>query len=448
MSLNIDLNKVNEKKIDHYLQQFGLKANGKIASKVNALERHQRPTTEGGTVDPANMSAPCDNCGGVSDYTLPECPFCGVGNDEDIPAAAKPNGVVHEEMTRDELPGGELVAGGSAVEAADAVEEDGDDDTRAGSQDDVGSHHDPEPPTRHDEHPPEVTGEHAVETSQPAVDEEAPADAEERTMKTTTQKLTKVKRQKGDVVETTGTEIAAPAVKLDAAVKRVHEALSAGAMSYWDLGRALVDIYDDNLWKQRTDGTGRQAFPSFNVFLRDELHMSGPTAFSVMDAARHFSKKDFELIGHSKLTPMLRLPEDRRTQLFEEAKAGKLSRKRILEIIDTEVPKGSVRETGRRGPGAAASAAGSKALSEKAAARKVLPKPDGELTAVRQLGRVKLKLWQRPNVKKPNEKPVRAVSVTQDPWCEEKLANGVVVRYTVVKTPNGLELVVETKRAD
>lgn len=447
MSLNIDLTKVNEKTVDHYLHAYNITAKGGLNAKVNALEKHQRKTTDGGSVDPANISTPCTVCGGISDVTLPECPYCGAKDTEDIPTEAKPtNGAGHEDIPELSL----------ATEAADdePESESGDDDIRAGSQDDVGSHHDQDPP--------EVTGEHAVgnaqpavESDQPPVDEPPPEDAQERTMKTTTQKLTKVKRKNTDsVVETTGREIAAPADKLDAAVKRVHEALSAGAMSYWELGKALVDIFDDQLWKQRTDGTGRQKYPSWNVFLRDELHMSAPNAFSVMDAARHFSKKDFELIGHTKLSMMLRLPEERRTKLFEEAKAGKLSRARIKEIIADEVPKGTVRDTGRKSHAAdpeqhkKKTAKAAEANRERAAARRVLPKAEGGVTAVYEVGRSKLKLFARPNVKKPTEKPARAVSVSQDPWCEETLVNGVVVRFTIIKTPTGLELHREIRRPE
>lgn len=383
MSLKIDMTKIDEKIVDKYIADFNIKVKGGITAKVNALEKYQLETTP--TDD---MSGPCTKCGGESDFNLPQCPYCG-----DVDMGDMPNVEPVAEVTTE------------GVEAPAA----------------------PAPVT---------------ETTPPV---EAPQ-VEVTTVKK--QNLTRVTKPASPVVETTGELVTAK--ELDDAVESVHQALRQGATSYWDLGTALLVIWEKQLWKQRIEG-GRQKFASWNLFCRDELAMSGANTFSIMDAAKAFSKKDMEDIGHSKLQLMLRLPKDRQQQLTEEAKKGRLTRARLKEIVEGETTKGAVRDTGRgKANNPRLSEATAKAAEKKrektAAARRVAPPPDGEITAVSQLGRSKFKMYARPNVKKPNEKPSRAMSVTQDPWCEETLLNGVVVHYTVLKTATGFELHVDRKR--
>jgi hypothetical protein len=380
MSVNIDLAKVKEQIVDKYVAHYGLKPRGGLNAKVNALEKH---TLE--HVDPANHSAPCTNCGGTSDFNLPECPYCGdVDTEGDVPTSIPTN----------------------AVAVAEA----------------------PEP---------------AAAASIAAAGVEVVGDSAPKPKK---QKLTKVENPKkpnganghASMTQTTTTELVA-ATELDAAVVRVHDALKHGANSYYELGLALVDIFDRQLWKQRIVG-GKQKHSSWALFCREELHMSHVNTFGIMDVAKAFSKEDFEEIGHTKLKLLLPLPKDRQQALAEEARKGRLPRARLKEIVAAEKPAQSA-STGRK----TRSAAATSAAAEKRAARK-LPKPDGELTAVSQLGRTTLKMYARPNPKKAEAKPSRAVSITQDPWCEHVLVNGVVERFTVIKGTDGIKLIIERKR--
>jgi hypothetical protein len=332
------------------------------------------------TVSEADMSAACTVCGGESDFNLPECPYCG------------------------------------SIETNDATPTIAD---AAGSQ---------------------VVDDKAPESAQPS---------KQRMGRPKPAKKTKGSKAKANG-DATGIETAEPAAhtaelvhskELDDAVGRIHQALRGGASSYWEMGTAMLEIFDKQLWKQRVVG-GRQSFTSWNMFCREELALSPVNTFAIMDSARAFSKKDFEDIGHSKLHLMLRLPKERQQLLLEEAKQGRLPRSRLKEIIEGEVPKGHVRETGRRKVKGTTNAA----KVNRSAARKIHT-PDGEITAVSQLGRTKLKLWARP-AKKAKSKPIRAISVTQDPWAEEQLVNGVVVRYIVMKTATGLELIIERNRPE
>lgn len=415
MSIKIDITKVNEAVIDRYLATYGIKSRGGLNAKLQALEKYQ---TDLDNVPKEQQSAACTNCGGESDLRLPECPYCGTKEIEDGPPAEASTEVVEPVVVLTHEP----------LEPV---------------QDPIVSDVKPEPLAA----APEV---------QVAVPMQTTGGQRMRRVERTKEK-TKSNGTTTTVVTTTGAELAASG-ELDAAVVRVQVALRSGANSYWDLGSALLDIFEKKLWKQRIVG-GKQAFSSWNLFCRDELNMSHVNAFSIMDTARAFSRKDFEDLGHSKLQLLLRLPKERQQVLLEEARKGQLPRARLKEIVEGEVPKGERRETGRKNANnprlAEAGAAGTEKLREKAAMRKAerdknkaTPRPDGELTAVSQLGRTKIKLYARPNPKKPKEKPMRAVSITLDPWGEEVLVNGVVVRYTVMKAAAGWELLIERKRAE
>lgn len=392
MSIRIDLDQVKEAIIDKYLAHYGLEVKGRLNAKVNALEKFTL-STEPVNVPEANHSLPCTVCGGVSDVNLPECPYCGTVDVEDVPTNIPTNAV-------------------AAAETSDPVEV-------------VTS---PEP---------------AAENAEPAA---AAPDVEPQTEVVQSskkkQKLTRVEKPKktNGASQTTTTELVA-AKELDDAVTRVHDALKHGANSYWELGRALGDIFDRQLWKQRIEG-GKQKYSSWALFCRDELGMGAANTFSVMDAARAFSKEDFEELGHSKLRLLLQLPKERQQMLAQEARKGQLPRARLKEIVDAEKPA-EPRHTGRQTRTTAATTA----AAEKRAARR-LPKPQGELTAVSQLGRSTHKLYARPNPKKPDAKPSRAVSVTQDPWCEVTLVNGVIERFTVMKSADGLKLIIDRRRGD
>lgn len=378
MSLNVNLEKADPKMVAKYLAHYNLSVTGSLNAQINALEKHTKET-----VEEADMSSPCTVCGGESDFNLPECPYCGtVETNDQPPVLAK---TVEDDDVDSARPtnGGHVVPPGT--EAATAAKK----------------------------------GKQKMGRPKPTPKAKKKADAPAEPVAHTAELV--------------------HSKDLDDAVDRVNVALRAGASSYWELGTALLEIFDKQLWKQRVVG-GKQSFSSWNLFCRDELGMSPGNTFSIMDASRAFSKKDFEDIGHSKLILMLRLPKERQQMLLEEAKQGRLPRARLKEIVEGE---GEVRTTGRRKDKSGGAAAAATAKRERSAKRR---QPDGEITAVSQLGRTKLKLWARPPAKKPNAKPTRAVSVTQDPWAEEQLVNGVVVRYVIVKTASGLELIIERNR--
>lgn len=266
------------------------------------------------------------------------------------------------------------------------------------------------------------------------------------------QKLTKVERDAAKVAAKTAlapahdASVVPEGVRLlDDAVEKVRVAQGASVQGYYDLGKAMLEIFDGNLWKHRLGADGKPLFRGWNQFAQDELGISSTYSYQIMETSKNFSREDFALIGSTKLVQILRLKPEQRTQLLEEAKAGRMPRKRLLEIVRGEVGE-ERRDTGRSGGngGKRLGGAGTKALKAKAEAKTAAKRDrEGELTAVGVMGKVKLPLYARVAKGKENK---RAASLAQDPWGEEKLANGIVQRYRLVKETKGLVLIIERTR--
>jgi hypothetical protein len=247
------------------------------------------------------------------------------------------------------------------------------------------------------------------------------------------------------VVSDPKTEVVPVAVKaLDDGVAAVHKVLEAVTYSYWDLGKALQPLFEDQLWKARLGSDAKPIYKGWNQFVQSEFGISPMRSYEFMDASKYFKREDFQLIGYTKLVPLLRLPEEKRQELLAEAKKGRLPRARILEIVREEVGDAR-RDTGRSGGGSAAGgAAGTRRIRENAAARRESPSPDGEITAVHALGRVRVPLFRRP--KSSKDEPKRADSLAHEPHGSEELPNGVLVTYKVVKESKGLALIIVRSR--
>jgi hypothetical protein len=74
----VDLGKVDKVHLARIAAQLG--------AKVPPGATSQRLVEEVGKIfdrTPASLAGPCDNCGGMSDSSLTECPFCGIGEGDD-----------------------------------------------------------------------------------------------------------------------------------------------------------------------------------------------------------------------------------------------------------------------------------------------------------------------------------------------------------------------------
>jgi hypothetical protein len=229
---------------------------------------------------------------------------------------------------------------------------------------------------------------------------------------------------------------------LDAAVKRVNVIRRAGAMCAWELGVEIGRIFDERLYILRTTKDGHVRYKNWSQFCQVELGMSRDQSYKLIDVARLFKREDVERLGTEKLSLMVQVPEGERQRLLEAARAG-MSKRGVKDEIrllgSGSKPAGSPRDpTGAR---SRAGAAG-KAASQQAAR----PRDDKSITVVTQLGRTTIKLFARPKAKGAD--PKRATSLAQDPFGEERPVNGIRISYRIVKTPQGLALIVDRKREE
>lgn len=212
---------------------------------------------------------------------------------------------------------------------------------------------------------------------------------------------------------------------LDRAIEKVNAAHAKGAKAYWELGNAVKDIHDRKLYTQRSGVDGKPKYKSWLQFCQEELKMSDQHASRAMNVAAAFSKEDFEKIGVSKLSLIAKLPDDMQAEIIEKARAGL-----PLADVEREVRKHNPRATGTRKPA-------SPSKPPRA------PGPD-ELTAVVTKDKIKVALFARP--KKKDAKPVRAMTLGQDPFGTHELPNGVVMHVHVVKEARGLVVHIEHRR--
>lgn len=203
---------------------------------------------------------------------------------------------------------------------------------------------------------------------------------------------------------------------LDKSLDRIRKLRVGAGVSIWQLGLEIRLNYEQELWKLRTDKDGSLRYRSFRQFAAQELGMSHTYAYRLMDISAAFTQQEIEQIGTAKLGVILELPEPHRSKLLERARDG----------ATTNELKGE-----------AAEARGKKQ-------KPALPKGDNITVAV-ALGRTIIPLLARP--KKAGAAPSAARNLTDDPWAEELLLNGVKTMYHVRQNSNGeLVLVVERRR--
>jgi hypothetical protein len=102
--------------------------------------------------------------------------------------------------------------------------------------------------------------------------------------------------------------------ELDAALckVRLHERTAMG--STWDLGTALLAIYDPGLYRARHD--------TWELFCYLELGLLARSTYRLMAIARVFDRGTVEELGPSRLTMALRCPPERRDELLAKVRAG------------------------------------------------------------------------------------------------------------------------------
>jgi hypothetical protein len=241
---------------------------------------------------------------------------------------------------------------------------------------------------------------------------------------------------------------------LDVALAAVKKAKDAGAMSFWEMGQAVLHIYDQRLYTQRKAEDGKPKYKSFEQFARQELAMSKRHVFRMMDVARLYSRDDFQAVGVSKLAMIAQVPEEMATEMLERARAG-LPLAQVTEEVRRLAggKRRTAADTGRReSPGKGATgAAGTKVKKEKTAKPVPKPGPD-ELTVVTTKERLKVPMFARPKLgrghKASEVEPKRAMKVDQDPAGKIELPNGTEMHVRIVLAAKGLEVHVEFRKSE
>lgn len=109
---------------------------------------------------------------------------------------------------------------------------------------------------------------------------------------------------------------------LDAAVVRVKELKQRAVVCYWELGRAIYEIYESRLHTQRAAENGAPKYHSWTQFCRAELGMSSTQSYKLMDVATTFDRADLERAGLSKLALLVRLPPAERARMLDRVNEG------------------------------------------------------------------------------------------------------------------------------
>jgi len=227
---------------------------------------------------------------------------------------------------------------------------------------------------------------------------------------------------------------------LDQANARIEQLKRQGAKNYWEIGRELFRVFDGHLWKSRVV-EGKAAYKSFEQYVAAEVGFSHTQSYAMMDVARKYDEEVIAKIGFSKLSIVLKAPEDVQLSLLDEVEKGMSSR----EL------KGRVREE-RSKPGAKLPKAKRNDPSKQASPGPPLKAKVAEATSRMTVAAVegtrRLSLYAKPSGKLAiGELPdKRAKRLSDVPIAFEELANGVVVYYQVVNSPGGLALKIETKR--
>lgn len=242
--------------------------------------------------------------------------------------------------------------------------------------------------------------------------------------------------------------------ELDEAVRDVEKLKAAGSVTLYQLGKRLVDIQDNQLWKLRTDkdqkGKVGVRWKSFDAFCHDELGISPSNASSLSNVARNFSENDVKLFGTKKLGLILQAPAEERPRLKAEVEKGASKR-----AIETEVRKVN-RERGDKVNAVATTNKGSqriskgqaKATENRRATAKSKAKVTSQIAVAKIMGNETIKLIKRPaRFGGDNSDAPRAKKLSDEPYGTLQLASDVTMHFTVTSDASGsLVLKVKTVR--
>lgn len=233
-------------------------------------------------------------------------------------------------------------------------------------------------------------------------------------------------------------EIVASTAELDEALAKVVSLRETAALDHYDLGAALFDIYSRKLYLARRNDDGTPMFKAWNQFVDAEVSISPAYTYRLMFVASEYSREQVQSIGVKKLMYIGRVAKEDREQLL--AGAREKSTDEIAEEVRRLALPGAKAPTTNASTKSRDTSKATKArLAAQASDAATVIESRGEITVGLALGKKSIPLFKAGTSK-------RAKTLAQVPSAEETLFNGVVVRYRVETTDDGLVLQVERVR--
>lgn len=358
----------------------------------------------------------CERCGGEGPATDESCPFCGLvaSVDESKPEPKKKSETVIE------MPSNE-----GAVHDTDPTNVES-----LAVQ--VGAEEDAAPKKRKKS----TTG---------AKKEDPMTTTTTTTTKANGKALATVPKKKGlavvkeDAITVEGTEVIYTVTDLDRSLERIRVLKATAAASVWALGQELRDVREKKLWKFRLTAKGKAMYTSFDQFCEQEARLSSTHAYSLIEIAENFSEQEVGEFGTSKLTLLLKVAPEDRPALKETAK--KSSKRALAKEVATVVRE--------RGGAKKKNPKHSEAAKKGAAAKHSASASKGDKITVAAIeGRKTVKLYAKPeSIRNIDWKSLRrAKTIDAQPFGKLELGNEVSMLFAIVKTDDGLDLVVNIRR--
>lgn len=416
--------------VDAYLKKLGLSTDGNDYARLLRLHEAMQ------LVPTKNKLGNCNKCRGKSHIDLSCCPFCGDGEVDESVVKARSS----------EAPDPEAIV---IAQIRDLIAAKNADDEK--KREEVAAKERAAAEKR------ETTAGQALVALPPGKGGRAKkGKAEQQTLP----------------IEAPDTQIVkADEKRLNECVERFTRHIGDAAVSVYDAGVVLLEVYEQKLFLQRRGADGQPLYDSFTKWVSSELSgmkISPQYAYELTNLPKYFTREQVSKIGPTKLNLSLRIEESERKRLLEAGSLETMTVKDVKEQIrsnpataprDPEraanAPQGRVPTPGARTKknlqeqGAAAVQAEQEKTANKPAP---MPPPDQKPRVVPE--QLQLVTAVLPSVvqqvmiaRKRDEKGKKrfAADISDDPTAVITCANGAKLTIGFFKDPDGkIQVMVRT----
>lgn len=206
---------------------------------------------------------------------------------------------------------------------------------------------------------------------------------------------------------------------LDQNVASIRSAKVKTAVCCWEMGSLISKNKTLGLWKLRSDTKNAPKYTTFAQFCRDELQMSRSHADSMASIADAFSRDQVKRFGAKKLSLVLQLPDELRSQLLDGASTSEGE-----QMLDAAVEDAKEKKQRDKPPKA----------------------PSGKISISQVLGEVEIPFTVPGKGKRSKPRPAKVTDDLEQAFASEQFVNGVVAVYRLQQNTRG-ELVLRVERA-